>query len=173
MKNHLSKVILILSLITTMTVNAFSQQTFYFSEAGQKYFTVGSTKVTFYPNGQNILVHNQYRLTFQGDKNLVLYNNSTAIWSSGVHSSADRVEFWPGGYVYKLGYTSLLWNAQVFCGSSNIVWVLQSDGNFVGYDGYTTQGVGALLDPLIVVNGNPFAASGTAGGVKNNKKRLN
>lgn len=155
-----------------ISANSFSQQTFLESEAGGKFFIVGNAKVTYYPTGQNILVHNQYRLTFQTDRNLVLYNNNDPIWSSGVHS-ADRIEFWPGGSVYKFGSTYLLWDAQVYSGSSKIIWVLQSDGNFVGYDNYTIQGPIVLINRTIVVDGSPFASTGTAGGRGNGKKRLN
>ena len=155
-----------------ITVNAFSQQTFLQSEAGKKYFTIESNKAIFYPNGTNILVHNQYRLTYQTDGNLVLYNNSTPIWSSGIHY-AERLEFVPGGFVYQFSGPWIAWDAQVYGGASGkIIWVLQSDGNFVGYDNFEIQGASPIYDKTVVVTGRPFAATGTAGGKKNGKKNL-
>lgn len=165
MKKNIFKVILSLSLVMIISSNAFSQLTFLQSEAGKKFFTVDNNKVIYYPNGSNILVHNQYRLTFQTDRNLVLYNNTSPIWSSGINN-ADRIEFWPGGSAYQFLSHYLVWDGLVFGGGPNTIWVLQNDGNFVGYDGYNIQG------QTVVVTGRPFAATGTAGGKRNNKKRL-
>lgn len=139
-------------------------QTFYLSEENVKFITVGTFPKAFYASSANLLVHNQYRLAFQTDYNFVLYNNSTPIWASGIGAGGNRLDFIGGGQIYRFNGPTITWNSNTFSASSYNIWVLQSDGNFVGYDHYSIDT--SVPDPIITVDGSPFAATGTAGGKK-------
>lgn len=174
---------LVLTLLFTVTFvqSAKTQQTFPMSDYGQKFFyfvaiqpPLGDGLVhdkVFYDN-TTILTNGQYHLEFHGDGNLVLYNNSTAIWASGktnAGASDNRVVFQTNGWVRSYNaWNYNYWNAYLF-GGSNVIWVLQSDGNFVGYDHYTINGF--FPNQSVTIDGYPFAATGTAGGKKSNHQK--
>jgi len=135
------------------------------SDEGIKFITISTTNKIYSAGGTPLLINGPYKLDFQGDYNLVLYNGTTPIWASGIGTGGNRLEFWTGGQIYRFAGTYLTWNSGSATLGNPFIWVLQDDGNFVGYDGYTVE-PGPLLNPDIYVTGQPFAATGTAGGKK-------
>ncbi len=109
-----------------------------------------------------------YRLVFQTDGNLVLYKwaGNVALWSSGMQT-ATNVSFQSDGnfvMTYNLGSGEIVsWSAGVLAGP-NPIWVLQDDGNFVGYSNHTNNGNGS-----ITITGSPFGSTGTTGGKKSSR----
>jgi len=121
-----------------------------------------------------IASRNSYRLDFQADGNLVLYNGTTAIWNSqsvisyGSANQLASISFETSGNVIcsttgQLNY----WTAYFLV--NRPIWVMQDDGNFVGYSNYTLD-----INGNYTITGNAFAATSTRGGKKSNRNgRLN
>lgn len=108
-----------------------------------------------------------YRMVYQEDGNLVLYNGNEPLWSSRSPGTARSCEF--------RGYGDVQLNnaenskSMGSSGGPKPIWVLQDDGNFVGYPNYTVDTQGN-----VTIIGAPFAATSTAGGKKSGRSgRLN
>lgn len=129
-----------------------------------KTFTNANGTVTVASNGS-------YRVDFQTDANLVLYNGNTPLWASrktagGVSTlyvdANGNLRVWKSGTVWD-GYIELSYLNNIS------IWVLQDDGNFVGYKSYTVDPQGN-----VIITGEPFGATMTQGGRKSNRSgRLN
>ncbi|TDO19639.1 hypothetical protein [Pedobacter duraquae] len=116
-------------------------------------------------------VNGYYSLFIQADGNLVLYKRSTpngsliptALWATDTSHSYPSAKFSDTNGIISLLAPSTsgpvnYWVSNVSSGSTDAIWVLQDDGNFVGYTHYYL-GAGA-----IVITGAPFAATFTDGG---------
>lgn len=140
--------------------------------------------------GSRVATNGYFYMDFQADGNLVLYRSpsttstagSVAIWASGKNQP------WPTAII-KYSFVEFTLSGDIYCWSSTggsywgagksstarPIWVLQNDGNFVGYSGYF---VTYVSDPsptwppafppyyAITITGAPFAATGTSGGSK-------
>lgn len=129
---------------------------------GIRYFNINGTV--------RVATNGNYRMDFQADGNLVLYNGSNPIWASGkLGSRNSSVIFYDTGGLRTYDISNVYWTASTNSGTSGPIWVLQDDGNFVGYTGYSRDAQG---NP--VPNGNAFAGTSTAGGKKSGRSgRLN
>jgi hypothetical protein len=120
----------------------------------------GNVMVVVSPN-------NQYRVYMQNDGNMVLYKYTStpasAIWATNTgNTSARDVYFGNNGNIALFsvqGYE--IWNAGSGQAGPDRAWVLQDDGNFVGYPvDYS------VIGNNYTITGAPFADTGTWGGQK-------
>lgn len=117
-----------------------------------------------------------YSLIYQSDGNLVLYKLSyangplsSAIWATNSYytQAGGQANFqWNDGNIalYKSngsGGTVAYWSGGALSGSINAIWILQDDGNFVGFRSWSVS------HPNIT-GSNPYAATATDGGKKSN-----
>jgi len=128
-------------------------------------------------NAGTTVVHNgNYRVDFQADGNLVLYNGGTPLWASRKlrGNNSTQVRFYNSGVGCYEGNTNYWWTTYsdgVSSGGSysRAMWILQDDGNFVCYSNYTTDANG-----VISPSGSPIGATMTQGGQKSNRSgRIN
>ncbi|AOM76961.1 hypothetical protein [Pedobacter steynii] len=103
----------------------------------------GYAPISFYAQrgGQNTLIvrsnSGQYSLYIQQDGNLVLYNNSKGIWSTGVSQVLNQgylVSFSQDGRITLTASPSgfKMWESPI-PEYGGFYWILQDDGNFVRY----------------------------------------
>jgi hypothetical protein len=110
-------------------------------------------------------------MIFQSDGNLVLYKLayangpiSSSLWSSqSVFSGAGTATFdSTNGHIILKNTAGVPYWTSSPTGSPNPVYIMQDDGNFVGYSDYIS-GI-----PL-VITGGAFGSTGTAGGKKSGR----
>ncbi|WAC42298.1 hypothetical protein [Pedobacter sp. SL55] len=101
-----------------------------------------------------------YSLYYQLDGNLVLTNGSTVLWAANEnYFSSATVKFQHDGNIVCHRWDgSIYWSAGVNGGTQSI-WVVQDDGNLVGYEAWTSG-----YPSKVVSTGPPFASTNTAGG---------
>ena len=116
--------------------------------------------------------NNIYSLYFQMDGNLVLYKTvggvSTALWASentviNNGPGGSRVTFQADGNIVHILSNSnplVTWAANKF-GGPNPIWILQDDGNLVGYSNHTLG-----YNNVVTITGTSFGTTGTQGGNK-------
>lgn len=105
------------------------------------------------------------RITANGDL-------GTALWATNQYEASPLPSDQWGSYPWALtvfqGYGNILcentsgtiyWASNITASSTNAIWILQDDGNFVGYTSWTRNSNGVL-----VITGSAFAATGTDGG---------
>lgn len=128
-----------------------------------KRFIVGTRTIS--TNGQNVVVvkNDNYHLDFQIDGNLVLYkNNYTVLWASDTQgNSGSRIIFDGGDINLFSGSNYPYWTKDLdgFKLYENYVWVIQDDGNFVGYTDHSVDAKGN-----IVPSGSVIGSTNTQGG---------
>lgn len=127
-----------------------------------KRFIVGARTIS--TNGQNVVVvkNDNYHLDFQIDGNLVLYkNNYTVLWASNTQGrSGDKMEI-NAGTINLFSGNSSYWTKDTYPPNTypNYVWVIQDDGNFVGYTNYNVDAKGNIV-PI----GGVLGSTNTQGG---------
>ena len=101
----------------------------------------------YYP-GRKWITYTGYKLEFQTDRNLVLYNPSgKAIWATGTNGAADMLSVQTDGNVVLYGGSKALWATNT-SGNNGAYFAIQSDGNLVVYN----------------TNNRPIFSTATAGG---------
>jgi surface antigen len=93
-----------------------------------------------------------YKLIMQGDGNLVLYHEGTALWSSGVEGEGSYVAMQGDGNLVIYNHGSTKWNTNT-AGFSGADLQVQDDGNVVIYQGNRPiwdWGSGYLGDRLLM-----------------------
>lgn len=92
---------------------------------------------TEFSTGKEWKLCSGYKVSFQKDGNLVVYNrNNKAVWSSGTNNKgADQLSLQPNGnlVIYKRQYP--IWSSSTH-GNPGSFLALQEDGNFVIYNKY-------------------------------------
>jgi len=134
-----------------------------------------------YPSDMELARSNNglYSLYFQQDGNLVLYKrisqngplNPNALWASNVQAPGYpgaptpwHINFAADGNILcYIGTNNFYWVSGITTTGSNIVWMLQDDGNFVGYSNHRILPV---TPTAIEVLGPAFASTNTYGGIK-------
>lgn len=116
-----------------------------------------------------IAVNGTYHLDFQTDGNLVLYKDGYyVLWAADIsNSQGATLEFRTDGLVRIFNNQGkLLWtaNPKVTNAFPNCYWVLQADGNFVGYESYRTA-----ADGTITSYGSIIGSTDTQGGNRSNR----
>jgi len=114
--------------------------------------------------GQEIARNGEYVLVFGSDGNMVLYkeNPYTVLWASSTVIEGGKLFFRNDGFVCILDpQGNVKWRANGDNNNAypNCWWILQTDGNFVGYQSYRTA-----ADGTVTPYGAAFAATGTANG---------
>lgn len=127
-----------------------------------KRFIVGSR--TIFTNRQNVVVvkNDNFHLDFQSDGNLVLYkNNYTVLWASNTQGRSGYQMGIDGGGISLFSGTYPYWTKDVDGSKyyNNYVWVMQDDGNFVGYTDHSVDAKGN-----IVPSGSVIGSTNTQGG---------
>lgn len=120
-------------------------------------------------NGTVVIARNgNYHMDFQSDGNLVLYNGNQALWASGKKLGGNaKLEFNAVGQVetWNLENDSMYWSTgSYYVESRRVVWVLQNDGNFVGYSDYSID-----FNGNVNPNNDSFGATMTQGGKKSKR----
>jgi len=132
-------------------------------------------------NGNEIARSNNglYSMLFQDDGNLVLYRrnsqngnidyqnplwaaNSLPPFSPGL--GFRQINFAPNGNVICFAGPNAYWASGTATSGPNLIWMLQDDGNFVGYSNHRR----VSLNPITVIEflGPAFAATNTQTGRK-------
>ena len=75
----------------------------------------------------------QYRLAFQSDGNLVLYDGGSAIWATGTSNNADKVGLYNDGHFIATKNGQAKWTTNRY-GYPKTFLSVQNDGNIVEYD---------------------------------------
>ncbi len=133
-----------------------------------------------YAKGEEVArsANGMYALIYQPDGNLVLYklayaNGPTtlpALWATNAYNSQPtydtflgtlrvKVEFHNDGNIICRDYYNNIYWTSSYTSSPNPIWILQDDGNFVGYKDYIVSGNGS-----ITTTGASFASTATDGG---------
>jgi len=87
-----------------------------------------------YRTGLEWTTTTNYRLVFQPDGNLVLYDNSwRALWATGTERRADTLSVQDDGNVVLYSGNQAIWNTRTQ-GNGRTSLILQCDGNLVVYD---------------------------------------
>lgn len=122
--------------------------------------------------GATVARNGSYRLEFQPDGNLVLYNGTNPLWASGKKrgNNSTQVRFYDYGVGCYEGSTRYWWSG-LPTNYIKAVWILQDDGNFVGYSSYKTDSNGVIFK---ADGASSIGATMTQGGIKSNRSgRLN
>lgn len=139
------------------------------SSGGSNVFPVGDPRyikpgITFNAGINEIAVNGTYHLDFQSDGNLVLYKDGYyVLWAADISNAPGAtLEFRTDGIVRIFNSSGkIIWtaNKNVTDAYPNCYWVLQGDGNFVGYQSYRTA-----ADGTITSYGSAIGATNTVGG---------
>lgn len=124
--------------------------------------------VFYSANGNNIVAQNgTYHLDFQADGNLVLYKDGYyVLWAANTSGNPGaRLYFGYGGTgLVQIDHIPETWWYPKNSGGSRAIWMLQSDGNFVGYTNYRIETNGS-----VTITGSVFGSTNTQGGQRSNR----
>lgn len=158
------KFLILITVLAFSTLTAKSQLVEY-----NKRFIYGYSSFDARNGTKTIASNGNYRLDFQSDANLVLYNGSTALWNSrtaGREGGGLDLVFSINGAISLTHFNGRWWSGSLWT-ADRAIWVLQDDGNFVGYSDYT------MVGNYITAMGHVLGSTNTAGGkVSNRNGRL-
>ncbi|WP_367865114.1 hypothetical protein [Pedobacter sp. WC2423] len=115
-----------------------------------------------------------YHLEFQSDGNLVLYKEGLdyALWASDTNTKDGQYQvaslsFYENGRVIIYRANAKSWTPAPFTSIGSPyypIWVLQDDGNFVGYETYTQDAAGN-----VTITGKVIGSTNTQGGQRSHR----